>query len=435
MGVSNLRYNTRLMILPLSSIDMGDRYRKDYSYIEDLIASIEENGLINPISVKETEDGRYLLLAGGRRYTAHMKAGWEKIKCHVYPVDLSEFDLRSIELDENLQREDLTFQESTALKKRKHELMVEMHKGKPGNEWSISDTAKLLGESRALVSEDIQLATAMEIHPEIAKAKNKSEAKRILAKIKENLVMEELKARANKSGYTRVNEQTAKKWVEYYNVINFFDWAKDKESLFSFIEVDPPYAIDLDKLKPTTTDDYNEVATTEYEEFIQNTIEACTRLAKKNAWIVFWHSFQWREMIVRELTKAGWNVNNQPLIWTKGAGSTNLPSKRLASDYEPALYASLGNAMLNKLGHGHVFNYKPIAPNAKIHPTERPLEMMKEIIDVFTHPNQSILVPFAGSGVTLRAALTMNRAARGCDLSQAYKDAYEINLYKDMEVI
>ena len=69
----------KLKEIPLNEIDFGDRVRKDYGDIKELITSFKKEGIIQPLAVMEIfwspDDGdepahKYLLLAGGRRYTA-----------------------------------------------------------------------------------------------------------------------------------------------------------------------------------------------------------------------------------------------------------------------------------------------------------------------------------------------------------------------------
>lgn len=73
-----------------------------------------------------------------------------------------------------------------SLKKRIHEVQVKKH-GRalsgPGSGWRIEDTANLLGESRA-ISDDINLAEALERYPPLLECKNKSNAQRMLKEIK-----------------------------------------------------------------------------------------------------------------------------------------------------------------------------------------------------------------------------------------------------------
>lgn len=79
----------------------------DEERLQELAESIRQIGLINPISVKKSEDG-YLLVSGERRLRAAKLIGLEKIPATLYekPADTEE-NLLELALVENIQREDL----------------------------------------------------------------------------------------------------------------------------------------------------------------------------------------------------------------------------------------------------------------------------------------------------------------------------------------
>jgi DNA modification methylase len=68
--------------------------------------------------------------------------------------------------------------------------------------------------------------------------------------------------------------------------------------------------------------------------------------------------------------------------------------------------------------------YKPVFSANKVHPTERPIELMQDILQTFGHMGANVLVPFLGSGNTLLAAANLNMKAFGFDLSPEYKSEY-----------
>lgn len=73
--------------------------------LESLADSIKQHGLVQPLLVKEQGNGRYLIIAGERRWRAAKLAGLKKIPCIV--KDYSVQKVMEIALIENLQREDL----------------------------------------------------------------------------------------------------------------------------------------------------------------------------------------------------------------------------------------------------------------------------------------------------------------------------------------
>jgi len=93
--------------IPVDKIKYPDvvlRSPEDMSGIDELARSISENGLINPLTVK-TKGEDYILLAGGRRFEAIKKLGWETVPCHI--ISASEKAQHAITLIENQQRADL----------------------------------------------------------------------------------------------------------------------------------------------------------------------------------------------------------------------------------------------------------------------------------------------------------------------------------------
>ncbi|MBR2343652.1 MAG: ParB/RepB/Spo0J family partition protein [Clostridia bacterium] len=98
----------RISSLKLSLIDpKSDQPRKyfDKDALAELATSIKENGLLQPILVREWAEGRYQIIAGERRFRASKLAGLTEIPAIV--LDKSDRDAAEIALIENIQREDL----------------------------------------------------------------------------------------------------------------------------------------------------------------------------------------------------------------------------------------------------------------------------------------------------------------------------------------
>jgi DNA modification methylase len=56
---------------------------------------------------------------------------------------------------------------------------------------------------------------------------------------------------------------------------------------------------------------------------------------------------------------------------------------------------------------------------------------MQKIMETFAFPNSKVLVPFAGSGVSLLAAHSLKMHPVGYDLSQQYKDSYILKVMEE----
>ena len=75
--------------------------------IKDLAESIKKHGFINFITVRKESARKYIIVAGERRYTAAKEAGLERIPV-VVSFDKEPVDYALVQMEENLQREDLT---------------------------------------------------------------------------------------------------------------------------------------------------------------------------------------------------------------------------------------------------------------------------------------------------------------------------------------
>lgn len=62
----------------------------------------------------------------------------------------------------------------------------------------------------------------------------------------------------------------------------------------------------------------------------------------------------------------------------------------------------------------------------KIHPAQKPVKVLKQLIEIFTDPGDVVIDPCAGSGSTLRAAAELGRSAYGFEIDRNfYKRATE----------
>lgn len=99
------------MLIEIEKIKVAERIRKQTTKVDELAADIKKNGLINPITVMEVDDGnRYQLLAGLRRLRAAQLLGWSHIESSVAQPKDAEAVL-NIEYSENMQRETFTYSE------------------------------------------------------------------------------------------------------------------------------------------------------------------------------------------------------------------------------------------------------------------------------------------------------------------------------------
>ena len=125
---------------------MRGQPRKTFSgeKMEELAASIRENGIIQPLVVRKKDD-HYELIAGERRWRASQKAGLHEVP--VVIQDVSDNTALEMALVENIQREDLNAVEEA---EAYHALMVSL-------DLSQEELAKRVGKERSTVANALRL--------------------------------------------------------------------------------------------------------------------------------------------------------------------------------------------------------------------------------------------------------------------------------------
>ena len=117
----------------------------DEEALEELADSIRTLGVIQPISVKRTVDGRYLIISGDRRWRAARMAGLTQVPAIVIEAD----DRKAMELAmiENLQREDLNPIEEA----EGYQVLMSQYS------MTQEETAQRVGKSRSAVANALRL--------------------------------------------------------------------------------------------------------------------------------------------------------------------------------------------------------------------------------------------------------------------------------------
>jgi ParB/RepB/Spo0J family partition protein len=100
-----------LKLLQVSEIVQGKHIRSEKdSEIFELAESIERQGLINPITVQERDDGKYEVIAGHRRFEAIKRLGYPHVECNILD-DLNEKEIILAQIAENCQRKQMSASE------------------------------------------------------------------------------------------------------------------------------------------------------------------------------------------------------------------------------------------------------------------------------------------------------------------------------------
>ena len=120
----------------------------------------------------------------------------------------------------------------------------------------------------------------------------------------------------------------------------------------------------------------------------------------------------------KQSEKVGFKFQNL-LMWDKGNVT---PNRWYMQGFECILMLRKGGAKnINNLGSSNILKVPNIIGN-KTHPTEKPIDLMRILIENSTQPNEIVLDPFMGSGSTMIACLNTNRKGIGIELDKHYFD-------------
>ena len=102
---SNVNKNSELFITDLLPNSDQPRKKFDEESLKDLSESIKVHGLLQPITVKNNDNGKFTIIAGERRWRASQIAGIKKVPVNI--INIGDKNLFELALVENVQREDL----------------------------------------------------------------------------------------------------------------------------------------------------------------------------------------------------------------------------------------------------------------------------------------------------------------------------------------
>lgn len=425
-------------------IDRASRQRKEI-LIEDLLESIPRRGVLVPIIVvPEVGPGNqpYKLLAGERRYTASRQLGLSSIPARLLS-DLSLIEQRVVELEENLRRKDLGWQDQCLAMASIHEVLIQQS-GDP--DWSFTKTAENLGYSPAWVQRCVRVAK--ELHRDNVRNMESAtraynfisrEDERVASDAISNLLHSATKAAneaidgaegtdplddlldaptapENPGKGPSTNAPASARQAPLVTPAeqsilqqSFLDWAPAYNGEpFNLIHCDFPYGVNVFGGKwsgKLTTSGYNDSADI-YEKLIVCLCENLDRLMAHSGHLVFWLSgdikIQARTLQMFAELAPTLAFNSFPLIWVKSdnVGIVPDPKREPRRIYETALIASREDRLLVK----PVSNAIASPTNKEHHPHTKPEPVLKHFLQMFVDSNTRMLDPTCGGGSSLRAA-------------------------------
>lgn len=145
-------------LIPIDKLDPNpDQPRTEIGDLTELTASIREKGVLEPLLVKP-KMGRWMIIAGERRWRAATAAGLTELPC--IEMDVDESGVAEIALIENMQRKDLTpWEEADGLR-----ALCERFG------YTHEDVARKVGKSRSTVTEALSIASIPKDIREICRA-------------------------------------------------------------------------------------------------------------------------------------------------------------------------------------------------------------------------------------------------------------------------
>lgn len=401
------------MIIAVSDIEFNETPDIDEAQLMELQESIKEKGLSHPIIVRrENSSERFKLVSGEKRLRSIIRLGLTSIEATVR--ELTEDEGKEIRLHENLKRFNLPWWDQVILVEELHQLRQKVHglpkegrpvksEGKTG--WSIRDTARELSVGIGPLSEDLSLARAIRGNPALKNIKDKKTAIRII--------------RTAATRHTAELEATLPSNIEGDQV--FFG---DSASVLSMLPAssihhaitDPPWINFFDpalRIDERTLPVFRELY----------------RVLKHGAFLFLFcglddysyyagvdepHAESGAEPIHQsgQLEKIGFKVAKTPLLWQKvnSLSRRGVASWEYDRDFEFIVVAVKGApALTTGRQLSSIKKHAIVHPSKMIHPNEKPVELIKDLIEDCSYQGQVIIDPFAGSGVLGQACKDMKR--------------------------
>ncbi len=179
---------------------------------------------------------------------------------------------------------------------------------------------------------------------------------------------------------------------------------------------------------------------------INNFFDFCTRYLKKEpkekgqapAMIIFC-AFEQMQMVIEQGKKHGLS-KSYPLVFIKNFSAQVLKANMKivgATEYAVVLYRDKLPKFNN---HGKmIFNWlyweKDGKEIPKIHPTQKPVNLLKKLIEIFTDESDIVMDPVAGSGSTLRACMELNRSCYGFEIKKNFYKLAKDKMLSDSSIL
>lgn len=417
-------------------IQYGDRTRKEFTpkHLQDLKRSILSKGLLHAPVLSTA----HVLLAGERRIRAMAELHEEgneftydnqQVPPGEVPYsliqDLSPADFLEAELEENIIRADLTWQEQTAARVRIHALRKTQNPEQLQND-TAAELSKLTGTNPKTEAARLARALTIEKHknePHVFNAPNESAAYRaILDKSNAKFRAKLASLDGFKSPHTVIHGDAYKELPML------------PDRTFDAIICDPPYGIGADKMGKEAQHHYQDDATYAVK-FCEMVLTQGFRLCKPQAVLFMFCDVDHFVTLKAYAQRQAWTVWRTPLVWYKGNEGGNAPWGRggFIRTYEVLLFATKGGQELRNPGGSDVLTFPRISRGAKRHAAEKPVDLLSRLVALACLPGGTLLDPCAGSGSIIPAANNHRVSVVAVEKDEAYYAEADARAKEELE--
>lgn len=392
-----------------------DRGRKNFTRLMEMSESLKKYGLIHPIVVAPCDDkpGKFVLVAGERRYRGAVIAGLSEVQASLR--EESADILAEIELEENVCRSDISFEEEGNILSK-----IVIHKKKTNEKWTVADTAEMTGRSVGDVSSKIKIARKFKERPDL---KEKCANLPYTATIKKIEQIEESEKTQRLIDQGQITISTELRHGDCSVLIKNIE-----TNSVDLLLTDPPYGIEkLEDLRTGGSDKLmgHQLMSASHNldlpsilRLLSDLAPEFSRVLKEGAHFYMFCGYQYAGDFINALQPF---LEFQPpmLHWDRGRPSSPGYGYNYLSRTECIIYGCrpprgrrLNESMYN------VIECPDVPKNLRMYPTEKPVPLLTTLIKQSTSPNHLVLDPFAGSASTLVAARGVGRRAIGFEVEK-----------------
>ena len=177
---------------------------------------------------------------------------------------------------------------------------------------------------------------------------------------------------------------------------------------------DPPYGMDFQS--HFRKEMYSKIGNDKVLDWLEKYVDECFRILKDNTAVYFfcsWHNVD----IFKQAIEKKFKIKNI-LIWEKNNTSMGDLKGSYAPKYEMIIFAHKGRKLLNGFRYADVI--KANRTGNKVHPTEKPVDLLELFIKNSSDENSVVFDGFMGSGSTGVACINTNRDFIGIELDKNY---------------